>query len=397
MEHRHIAIFTPFAVGHVYPALALSSELVSRGHRVTYPTNERFAAKVRKAGATPIEFKPPEVKNVEKIIERASIDDAGYWHGFSCLFSPLWITTAAAAVAELESVYAADPPDLILYDWFAFAGRILARRLGRPAAQLQSHFAHHNSLMRLDGICTTPKPMLAFGTLLDSFMSMYGFEGKDHLWHSEPLNIFFVPKEFQYDPELFDRRFKFVGVAHNRTTPMDSGKSRTGEAKPLLLISEKTASSDDSFLRVCIEAFADSPYHVVFSAGLNTPESPSTPLPHNFEINRTLFNREILPSASIMLCQAGMGTTLEALHHGVPVVAVPSNPFNSEVAYRVAELGLGIHVPQQDMTPRALREAVDIAFSDKDLHRRVKQMQSVLERSPGAKGAADAVEAYLAR
>ena len=71
MEHRHIAIFTPFAVGHVYPALALSSELVSRGHRVTYPTNERFAAKVRKAGATPIEFKPPEVKNVEKIIERA--------------------------------------------------------------------------------------------------------------------------------------------------------------------------------------------------------------------------------------------------------------------------------------------------------------------------------------
>lgn len=48
MEKRHIAVFTPLVRGHVYPALGLCSELVNRGHLVAYPTDERFAAKVRK-------------------------------------------------------------------------------------------------------------------------------------------------------------------------------------------------------------------------------------------------------------------------------------------------------------------------------------------------------------
>jgi MGT family glycosyltransferase len=395
MKRRHIAVFTPLAAGHVYPALGLCSELIKRGHRITYPTDGRLLARIREAGAEAIEFKLPEIRNAEKVIQDDWSDDARHWRAY-CVRAPMTLATAAVAVTELGGFYAANPPDLILYDWFAFAGRIVARQLGRPAIQICAHFAHHDELVRINGVYTNPEPMCAFGHLLDSFMSTYGFEEKRHLWHVEKLNIFFVPREFQPASDSFDGRFKFVGATHNRQPRAGVWTNRVEEGRPVLLISENTTSKDESFLKLCIEAFADSPYHVVFSKGLHSPEVASELVPHNFEINRDAFNCEILPVARVLLCQGGMGTVLESLHHGVPVVAVPPSMWNSEVARRLAELGLGMDVPARGVTSGALRAAVDSASSDPGLRARVKRMQDDLRRSPGAGAAADAIEESLA-
>ncbi len=395
MEKRHIAVFTPPIGGHVFPTLGLCSELLSRGHRVTYPISAGFAAKVREAGVTAIEFEFPEMKPTAATAQNPTHQDLESWGAFASEVAPWLIATAAAEVSELDGFYAADPPDLILYDWFAFAGRILAKRLGCPAVQVHGHFAHGDSLMRIDGVCTTPEPMLAFGQMVDSFMSTHDFQQRNHLWHYEKLNIFFVPREFQYQIESFDDRFRFVGATHNRKPRLGAWKNRAEKSKPLLLISEPTSSTDGGFVRLCIEAFADSRYHVVVSKAMNTPEIPAAALPRNFEINREAYNCEILPCAALMLCQGGMGTTLESLHHGVPVISVPPNPFNAEVAHRVAELGLGLYVRERGMTPKTLREAVDTAHSDIALFERVGRMQSDLASSPGAEAAADAIEEHL--
>jgi MGT family glycosyltransferase len=394
MGRRHIAIFTPPIGGHVYPALGVCSELVSRGHRVTYPINEGLAARVRDAGAQAVEFTVPEFRSTQNPIHGLTPEGSEDWGSFSSTVTPWVLATAAATVTQVRGFYATNPPDLILYDWFAFAGRILAKQLERPAAQVHGHFAHTDSLMRIDGVRTTPEPMLAFAESVDSFMSRYGFEGRRHLWHFEKLNIFFVPRAFQYDSDWFDDRFKFVGATHNRQPRVGVWKQRTAHGGPLLLISEPTSSTDGSFLSVCVHAFADSQYHVVFSKAASTPEVAWS-LPRNFEINRDVFNCEILPFANLMLCQGGMGTTLESLYHGVPVVAVPPNPFNSEVSYRMAELGLGVHIRRSSMTAGTLRRAIDAALSDESLLRRVKRMQCELASSPGAPAAADAIEAYL--
>jgi MGT family glycosyltransferase len=394
MAKQHIAVFTPFIGGHVYPALGVCSELASRGHRVTYPIDSGFAARVRAAGATPIEFNAPEFRFAQTTAQDVASDDSEDWSSFIAV-APWLLETAAALVNELGTLYARDPPDLILYDWFAFAGRILARRLGCPASQLHFHFAHHHdSLMRIDGVCTNPRALLSFAESVDTFLSTYGFQERGHLWRFEKLNIFCVPREIQYDVDSFDDAFRFVGATHNRQ-PRAGSWSRAETGKRLLLISEPTSSTGSEFLELCIETFAGANYEVVFSKAPNTPEISGVRLPHNFSINRNVFNCEILPSANLMLCLAGMGTTLEALYHGVPVVAVPSNPFNAEVAYRLAELGLGLQLRQREMTPHTLRAAVDAAFADETLLRRVKRMQPHLANSPGAQAAATAIEAYL--
>jgi MGT family glycosyltransferase len=395
MEKRHIAVITPLVAGHVYPALAVCSELLKRGHRITYPTDGRLAATIRKAGAEAIEFTLPELRNVEDVVRDEWSDDARHWRAFTAVGAPMLLTTAAVTVAALEEFYATNPPDLILYDWFAFAGRILARQLGCPAVQVCAHFAHQDSLVRIDGVHTTPQPMRAFAHLLDSFMSTYGFSGTDHLWHVEELNIFFVPERFQPDAASFDDRFKFVGATHNRKPRPGAWKNRSEKGEALLLISENTGSNDDTFLRLCIEAFAESQYRVVFSKGLRSPEVSSALAPSNFEINREAFNCEILPFAKVMLCQGGLGTVLESLYHGVPVVAVPPSIWNAEVAYRLGELGLGVNVPARRVTARALRQAVDTAFFDEALRGRVRRMRDDLRINPGAEAAANAIEESL--
>jgi MGT family glycosyltransferase len=396
MARQHIAVFTPLVGGHVFPALGLCSELVSRGHRVSFATNEDFAPRVRAVGATPKIFQVPEFKFPGNIVHDSWSGDAEFWRTFAYVSCPMLLGTAAAVVEELREYYATDPPDLILYDWFAFAGRILAKQLGCPAAQVHGHFAHRNSLMRIDGVGETPEPMRAFGKLVDAFMSTYGFQENDHLWYFEKLNIFFVPRAFQYDADSFDGRFKFVGATHNRKPKAGVWKNRNEGRKPLLLISEATSSTNGAFLKQCVAAFAESKYHVVVSKAPATPELDPASAPSNFEINREAFNCEILPFANVMLCEGGMGSTLEPLYHGVPVVAVPPNPFNAEVSYRLAELGLGLHVRLRTMTPGTLRAAVDTASSDEALIARVKRMQSDLVSSPAAEAAADAIEEYLA-
>lgn len=393
MKSRHIAIFTILSAGHVYPALGLCSELVSRGYRVTYPTSERFADKIRQTGAEPVVFNLPELKNAEKIRRYPSSHDPRFWRLFATIFCPAFLTSAAGTLAEVEGFYRENAPDLVLYEWFAFAGRILAKRQNIPAAQLWAHFAHQGHLIREEGVCHNPKPMLGFAHLVDSFMSAHGIDETDSLWHTEKLNIYFVPREFQFNGDSFDERSCFVGPCLNR--PPRGSWHNNSRGKPILLISESAATPDARFLKICIDAFAGSGYHVVFSVGGSSAPSSTTPLPENFEINRDAYNIEIFPHAALTICQGGMGTTLESLYFGVPVLAVPVMPYHTEVAYRLAELGLGTHLPERDVSVAAMIENVGRILADKSLLKRVKAMQQALRNSGGAAMAANHIERFL--
>lgn len=388
---RHIAIFSLLNPGHLYPTLGLCSELVKRGYRVTYPTTERFADQIRKTGAEPLLFRAPELKDAEKAHPAAH--DPKFWELLTSIFWPTFLATAAATISEVEGFYRKDVPDLIFYDLFSFAGRILAKRLDVPTIQHWAHFAHQGSLIREDGVCLNPETAIKFSQLLNAFMSGYGIEDNHGLWHTESLGIYFVPKEFQFDAHSFDNRFCFVGPCLNR--PPRAPWKNNGGGKPILLISESAAARRGNFFQLCVEAFADCEYHVVFSVGENSPQKSTEGLPANIEISRDAYNTEILPHAVLMVCQAGMGTVLESLYHGVPVLGVPLSPYHREVAYRVAELGLGQQLLEGDMTAGTLREKVKTILGDTALLSRVRHMQKCLANSGGAKLAVDRIEGFL--
>ena len=395
MKRKHIAVFTYMADGHVNSYLDVCSELVGRGNRVTFPTSAKFANRIREAGVEAVELKTKNWCFPKKLLTYESSDDTSYWRQFGSVSCPSIVVNALSTVGELEEFYATDPPDVILYDWFNIAGRIFAKDLGRPGILMCSHFAHPRSIVRLGGDCTFPQPVLEFSPVLDNLMSEFGIEGEGQMWHAEPINIFLIPGEFQYDVESFDSRFRFVGVTFSRRSDKRSLQDVSNHGKPILLISEGSTSRDDRFLNLCIDAFAESRYHVVFLKGVYNSEVRAPVLPNNFQVMMDVSNREILPLANVAVCQAGMGTTLECLYHGVPPVAVPLIPPNVDVAQRIDELGLGMHVPKRSMTPLVLRSAVDAASMTESLRTRVMRMQDNLRSNRGAELAANAIEEWL--
>lgn len=394
MKRRHIAIFTFPAAGHVYPMLGICSELVKRGYHVTYATTDHYAHRIRQTGAEPVVFSIAMLETAGKLLRIPPSCDLRFWQLYASLFCPLLLYTAVGTLSELEGFYHENAPDLVLYDIPSYAGRILARRLNTPAIQLFVDFANQGFLTWEHGIRSNPKPMLGFSQLLDSFLSVHGIDDKNNLWHTEKLNICFVPKEFQLEGDSFDDRFCFVGPCLNR--PVDSMWKNNSRGKPIILVSQSQACGDDSsYIKNCIDALADSEYHIVLSIGRDGPRSFLSALPANCEINEHAYNLEIFPHAVLTICQAGMGTTLESLYCGVPVLAVPVTPVHAEVAYRVAELGLGSYLPEQNMTIDMVRENVARILGDPAIRDRVNLMQQVTRDSGGAEMAANRIEGML--
>lgn len=395
---RHVAVLTSPVAGHVYSILGLCSELVKRGYRVTCPMTDRYAQLIRETGAEPLRLTATGFKPQQQA--RGAFDlppmDPDWWKIVAPGMFRGMIDFARWILPELEHLYEGGAPDLVLCDRHFFAARLLAKRLHSPAVQICAAFAlYQNTFIREHGVCVTPEPIPELAREVDEFFREHGITEKNNLWPVEELNIYFVPKEFQYEDDWFDERWCFVGACIDR--PFEKTWKNNSQGKPIILITNTSGTSDSSYFKKFVEVFGGSEYHVIFSIGsdLITAESLGT-LPENFEINRSAQHVEILPYTVLAICQGGMGNTLEPLYYGVPVIAIPAIPIHDEIAYRVAELGLGSYLPANELTVETIRDHVKNVLGNKEILSKVQEMQARFRRAGGAKLAADRIEEFLA-
>jgi MGT family glycosyltransferase len=153
--------------------------------------------------------------------------------------------------------------------------------------------------------------------------------------------------------------------------------------------------TDTALFNLLIKTLAGTNYHVILSVEDQVPETELRPLPPNFEVNHSASHLEILPFASLLVCRGGSGNTLEAISHGVPIIAVPLNPEHEAWFRRVEELGLGIRLPREGATVDIIRNTIDRALGEVLLRDRIAQMQSVVRKCGGAAMAADRLEEFL--
>jgi MGT family glycosyltransferase len=90
-----------------------------------------------------------------------------------------------------------------------------------------------------------------------------------------------------------------------------------------------------------------------------------------------------------------MGSTMEALYYGVPLVCVPQMVEQEVNADRVAELGLGVRLDPDRVSAADLRGAVDTVVGDVAVHAALDRMRTAIGRAGGAVAAADAIEDHL--
>ncbi|MFD9698344.1 nucleotide disphospho-sugar-binding domain-containing protein [Lentzea sp. NPDC059081] len=358
----HIAIFLMPERGHVLPALGLVAELVRRGHRVSVPATAAFTAAVTECGATAI----PCATTLPRDLP-ASLFEA----------AKLALAEAESAVPQLEAVFRGDRPDLVLWDVAAWAGGVIAHRLGVPNVVLEP-FLVSNAHWSL---AAEVVPAREFGPeAIRFFTDVHRFVGSalPEFTAGARCRIALFPREFQPEGRTFDDRYVFTGPCLAERA--FQGTWKPADDRPVVLATTAT--------QVCADAARGMPWRLVTKGGVLSPA-------HNVETHELVPQPEVLRHASVFITRGGMAGVMEALHHGVPMIVLPHMTDQRFHGRRVEELGLGVLL--DTVTVEGVRSLVDQLSSDSAISARVRDMQRMIHRAGGSAFAADVVEEELAR
>lgn len=394
VSQRHVAVFVFADFGHVNPTLGLTRELVARGHRVTYVVDHRYTEIVERAGARVVGYtsrrgafgKVPDPSAARLAAE-----------GYELLVETM-DTVCPLAVAALAS----DVPDLVLYDFESFAAaRMTARILGcTTTVQLSpSHASNETFSMRAQLFDSEDPSMRQGGAALMRFTRDHGLAPDElgrFLAEWDDRNLAFLPREFQIEGASFDERFAFVGpsVAEDgATVPW----APPGDGRRLALVSLGTESNRQrDFFRACLDAFDGDDWQVVMTLGRGSDLAGLGPVPPHVEVHEWLPHPVVLPHADLLVCHAGMGSVMEALYFGTPVIAVPQTFELALTARRLDDLKLGRWIDRDQLTSRTLAAAVTEIVTDPATPERMARMRAHVRGAGGADRAADLLEQWAA-
>lgn len=389
---KHIAVVSVPAHGHINPTLPLVEELTARGHRVSYATGAAMLETVEAAGADPVAV-PSAEPNASKLQNGGQVTTEAMLTMMSFMREQIVETFPA-----LEQHFRADPPDALCVDMMTVPGRMAADVLGVPEVGLLPSFAaneqfslHSRMSERID--LTDPRIAEAqqeFTALAERFGANPDVVG----WHGTPAdtNVVFLPKRFQLAAETFDDRFHFIGPclgrrAEQRYRPADPDA-------PLLFISLGTAFNNrPDIFRMCLEAFGDSGWQVAMSIGHRVGLDELGTIPGNVDVRPSFPQPGVLQQATAFLTHNGMGSTMEALHYGVPQAGLPQMVEQEANADRVAELGLGRRLDEQQLSPEYLRTQLDELVADEQVRANLAAMREHLRSAGGPAAGADVIEA----
>lgn len=401
----HVAFLLYPAFGHTTPALPLVAEMVRRGHQVTCFTSPAFQERIEATGARPVlyeaelETRPPK--------DWFTRDEASW------LLTNL-VTNTMAVAPGIDAEFAKDWPDVIAYDTTLWApARFSTWRARDTAVQLiatfasNEHFSAPAEVVKLAGengsdigqIDLEHPGVVELIRLLDQFALSYGVpqdELEALMQGTDVFNVVFVPREFQPAGDTFAEDYVFAGPCLSEP-PADQGWQPPANGRPVLVVSlGTTVNRGPEFFRDAMRAFADLPWHVVMTLGNKVDPAELGALPDNVEVHQWIPLGEVLRHASLFVCQGGMGSVLESLYHGVPMIVVPHHGEQKLNANRLDELGLARVLAPERVTAQALRELVLELADDTEIPGRVARMRDLVRGTGGVGPAADALEARAA-
>ncbi|WP_369693093.1 macrolide family glycosyltransferase [Streptomyces luteocolor] len=388
-RRAHVAMIGVPMVSHVLPSLEIITELVARGHRVTYANDPAAAELIEPTGAELVAY-------TSTLPHRDNI-----WPEDPIEASALFLDDAMAVLPQLHAAYDDDPADLYLYDIGAYVARALAEAQGRPLVQLSPTYvawgsyqedvgAHLARLPGADALEARFKEWLAGcgATTLD----VAEFSGVP------PRALATIPRAMQPHADTVDaERIDFVGPCFGERAQRQSWTRPEGAEKVLLVSLGSAYTQQPQFYRNCVAAFGDLPgWHVVLQIGKHVdPAELGDGLPSSIEVRSWSPQLAILEQADAFVTHAGMGSSSEGLFCGVPMIAVPQGAEQPLNADRLVELGVARRIDTEAATAEVLRAALLDLVADPEVAARCARLKAESRAEGGSSRAADLIEAEL--
>lgn len=396
----HIAFLIPPLSGHISPTLGVVAELTARGHQVSYAVTDEYAPDVSRAGArcmgyqTTLRHARDAPAGAQSFGERFTADDF-------IRAQRGQLREAAKVVPGLADAFGKDVPDVVVCDPMWWAGRVLAAQWDVPAVKSVTTLVSnsHWSVGRAYSAFDPTHPALpGLFASITAFLAGTGTKlTADRLLATDdriPV-IAYHPRAFQVEGDHFGDHIHFVGpcLSGGARSPDDGRGWRAPGSRPVTLVSLGTVfNSRPDLFGICVTALSDLGRPVILSLGGGDP-SCLGPLPPNVQVHSYLPLLEVLPYADVFVSHASLRSAIEALSHGVRIVAIPQMPEQRANADQILRLGLGLRIERAELSAEAVRRAVGEVSADKDVGARVSRMQAEIQRAGGAPLAADVIEA----
>jgi UDP:flavonoid glycosyltransferase YjiC (YdhE family) len=406
--------------GNAPPQLAVTRELVARGHEVRVLAHRAAAARVRATGAELIEI---ERAVPDFDISRRETDTLRDWAAPNRYRAGIrlrdhgQLDLLAGIASECAGLLAEWRADAVVFDWVLLGAAVAAEAAGVPAAAL----VHCPYPLPIPGApplfsgagwrggplgavrnAALNRMFLRFSAAgLPLLNQVRGEHGLGPLRHWEDQMEKAAAVYVMTAPELdFSSRGKlpanvaYVGPAFEPfATDWDSPWTEDADL-PLVLASFSTSYMDQADLaQRVLDAIADLPVRGLLTAG-PALETEGLRVPANVTAIDYLPHRTALPHAALMITHAGWQTINAALVEGVPLLCLPDGRDQPDNAARVVAVGAGLRA-SKNASPRHLQSMIETALTDRGLREGAGGMKHALSRSDGAVAVADRLAAVV--
>lgn len=380
--------------GHINPTIGIVKELINRGENVTYIAGEEFRDKIEKTGAKFIGHQ--NSFNVSNFIN-CGLD----------LESNEGLLNALNTFKEIiEVVFNSNEKyDYVIYDSSFILGEEIGKALEIPTITSTSTFAINKELIenvfksplsdglkdRFQGFKPKIKEILNSSTyknFISELREKYNINFPDFsngFTKRGMINLVYTSKYFQPYGDNFDESYKFIGPSIiNRNE--DINIDLKNDNQKIVYISLGTIFNNSiDFYENCFKAFSNMDVKVVMSVGKNTDITSLSDIPSNFIVRNYVPQLEILKHSDVFITHGGMNSTNEGLYYDIPLILIPQSVDQPFVANRVAELGAGIVLDKNEITPEILNHSVTKVLSNSDFKINSKKIGESLRDAGGYK------------
>ncbi|MFJ4832512.1 macrolide-inactivating glycosyltransferase [Streptomyces sp. NPDC088747] len=393
-RRAHIAMFSIAAHGHVNPSIEVIRELVARGHRVTYAIPPVFADRVAATGAEPVLY--------TSTLPSPDDDPAAWGTTLLDNVEP-FLADAIQALPQLVKAYEGDEPDLVLHDITSYPARVLAHRWGVPAVSLSPNLVAWTGYEEevAEPMWAEPRRTergQAYYARFEAWLAENGITQDPDSFAGRPArSLVLIPKVLQPHADRVDETvYSFVGACQGDRSAQGEWRRPVGADRVLLVSLGSSFTKQPGFYRECVKAFGDMPgWHVVLQVGKFVDPAELGEVPGNVEVRQWVPQLSILRQADAFITHAGAGGSQEGLATATPMVAVPQAVDQFGNADMLQALGVARHLPMEEATAEALREAVLALADDPEVARRLAEIRDGMAGEGGTRRAADLIEAEL--
>jgi MGT family glycosyltransferase len=366
----------PGLVGHVTPTVAVATELERRGHAVAWAGPLSGVRGMLPADATVYLTagtepgpRPPEIRGMAAL---------------KFLWQDFLVPLAQAMAPGVESAVRDFGADAIVADQQAFAGALVAERLGLPWATSAT-----TSSELTDPLAAFPKVGEWVTATVAELRNRFGDPlATGDLRFSPDLILCYSAAELV--PELAPRLAKAVRFVGTTAPPRcaDSLRPSRSGRHPLVLVSMGTSNAETSvpFLQRAANALGQQPAR----RGLIADPLRSISDPPKYILTRpSIPQSQLVHRADVVVCHAGHNTVCEALVAGVPLVVAPIRDDQPIVAGQVTSAGCGVRVRFDRADAPRIRTAIDTVLDDPGYREAAARIGRSLRAAGGAVAAAD--------